>query len=99
MTYNEWCEYAQFGQACDYNFQINQFVERYNNAKHQQFLDQYQNDRTNRSVQRIASFWQERRDILPTYGNGSNRADEFYQRPNYQEVHTAMPVWSSNVMG
>ena len=93
MTYNEWCEYAQFGQTCEYDFEINQFVERYNNAKHQQFLDQKENDRANRAVQRTAEFWHEGRDILPTYGNGSNGANEVYQRPNYQEVHTAVLRW------
>jgi hypothetical protein len=99
MTYNEWCEYAQFGQACDYNFQINQFVERYNNAKHQQFINQYQDDRTNRSVQGVTSFWQERRDVLPTYGHGSDSSAELFKRPNYKEIHSAMQGWPSNVMG
>ena len=93
MTYNEWCEYAQFGQTCEYDFEINQFVERYNNAKHQQFLDQKENDRANREVQRVAEFRKKGRDILPTYGNGSHGANEVYQRPNYQEVHTAMLRW------
>ena len=57
MTYNEWCEYAQFGQTCEYDNQILQFVEQYNNAKHQQFLNQIDNDRANRSVQRTNNFW------------------------------------------
>ena len=93
MTYNQWCEYAQFGQACDYNRDLINFVEQYNNAKHQQFLNQIEDDKSNRSVQRTAEFWSEGRDILPTYGNGSNDTNEVYQRPNFQEVHTSMLRW------
>jgi hypothetical protein len=93
MTYNEWCEYAQFGQTCEYNFEINQFVEQYNNAKHQQFLNQLENDRANRAVQRTAEFWNEGREILPTYGNRSDGAIQFESRPYNQEVHPAMLRW------
>jgi hypothetical protein len=93
MTYNEWCEYAQFGQTCEYDNQILQFVEQYNNAKHQQFLNQIDNDRSNRSVQRDANFWDKRRDVSPTYGNGSDSSVEFYTRPYDQEVHTAVLRW------
>lgn len=93
MTYNEWCEYAQFGQTCEYNFEIKQFVEQYNNAKHQQFLNQLENDRANRAVQRTAEFWQEGREILPTYGNGSDSANVLYERSYNQEVHPAMLRW------
>ena len=93
MTYNEWCEYAQFGQTCEYDFEIKQFVEQYNNAKHQQFLDNIENDRANRAVQRTAEFWQEGREILPAYGNGSDSANVLYERPYNQEVHPAMLRW------
>jgi hypothetical protein len=93
MTYNQWCEYAQFGQTCEYNRDLINFVEQYNNAKHQEFLNQIEDDKSNRSVQRTAEFWSEGRDILPTYGNGSNGTDEIYQRPNFQEVHTAVLRW------
>jgi len=34
MTYNEWCEYAQFGQTCEYDNQILQFVEQFVSARH-----------------------------------------------------------------
>lgn len=99
MTYNEWCEYAQFGQACEYDNQINQFVERYNNAKHQQFLDNIENDRANRQVQGVADFWQERRQFLPSDRNGQDSSIELQARPYYQEIHPAMQGWSPNVMG
>lgn len=94
MTYNEWCEYAQFGQACEYDNQILQFVEQYNNAKHQQFLDQQENDRANRSVQGATNFWQERRDILPTDGSKQAVANKIYQRPTFQEIYLASLPWS-----
>ena len=93
MTYNEWCEYAQFGQTCEYNFEINQFVEQYNNAKHQQFLNQIENDRANRAVQRTAEFWHEGREILPTYGNRSDGPIQFESRSHHQEIHPAMLRW------
>ena len=99
MTYNEWCEYAQFGQTCEYDFEINQFVERYNNAKHQQFLNQIENDRANRAVQGVANFWQERGQFLSADRNGSDSSIKLHTRPNYQEIHTAMQGWPSNVMG
>ena len=99
MTYNEWCEYAQFGQTCEYDFEINQFVERYNNAKHQQFLDQKENDRANKSIQGVANFWQERGQFLSTDRNGSDSSIELQARPYYQEIHPAMQGWQSNVMG
>lgn len=93
MTYNEWCEYAQFGQACEYDNQILNFVEQYNNAKHQQFLNNIENDRANRAVQRATEFWQEGREILPTYGNGSNSTNVLYERPYIQEAYPAMLRW------
>lgn len=93
MTYNEWCEYAQFGQTCEYDFEINQFVERYNNAKHQQFLDKIENDRANREIQRTAEFWKEGREILPTYGNRSDSTNVLYERPYHQETYPAMLRW------
>lgn len=99
MTYNEWCEYAQFGQTCEYDFEINQFVERYNNAKHQQFLDQKENDRANKSIQGVTNFWQERRQFLSADRNGSDSSIELQARPYYQEIHSSMQGWQSNVMG
>jgi hypothetical protein len=99
MTYNEWCEYAQFGRACEYDNQILNFVEQYNNAKHQQFINQYQDDRSDRAVQRTANFWAQGRDVLPTYSHGSRSSDEFYQRSNYKEIHSAVQRWPSNAMG
>jgi hypothetical protein len=93
MTYNEWCEYAQFGQACEYDNQILNFVEQYNNAKHQQFINKIENDRANRQVQGVTNFWQERGDILPTDRHKTYGSDEVYTRPNYQEVHTAVLRW------
>jgi hypothetical protein len=93
MTYNEWCEYTQFGQACKYDNQILNFVEQYNNAKHQHFLNKIENDRANRQVQGVTNFWQERRDILPTDRNQTYGANEVYTRPNYQEVYTSVLRW------
>lgn len=94
MTYNEWCEYAQFGQACEYDNQILQFVEQYNNAKHQQFLDKQENDRANRSVQGVINFWQERRDILPSDSSEQAVTNKIYQRPTFQEIYLASLPWS-----
>jgi hypothetical protein len=93
MTYNEWCEYAQFGQACEYDNQILNFVEQYNNAKHQQFINRIENDRANRQVQGVANFWHERGDILPTDINKAYGSDEVYSRPNYQEVYSSVLRW------
>jgi hypothetical protein len=93
MTYNEWCEYAQFGQTCEYDNQILNFVEQYNNAKHQQFINQIENDRANRQVQGVTNFWQERGDILPSDRDKTYGANEVYTRPNYQEVYTSVLRW------
>jgi len=93
MTYNEWCEYAQFGQACEYNRDIIFFVEQYNNAKHQQFLDQQNNDRANRQIQRTDNFWHERGDILPTDRNQTYGANEVYSRPHHQEIYSPVLRW------
>ena len=94
MTYNQWCEYAQFGQACEYNRDLINFVEQYNNAKHQQFLNQIEDDKSNRSVQGTANFWEERGQILPTNGIQSDASSELYQRPAFQEVYSASLPWS-----
>jgi len=93
MTYNEWCEYAQFGQACEYNRDIINFVEQYNNAKHQQFINRIENDRANRSIQRTDNFWQERGDILPTDRNQTYGANEVYSRPHHQEIYSPVLRW------
>ena len=93
MTYNERCEYAQFGQACEYNRDIIIFVEQYNNAKHQQFLDQQNNDRANIQIQRTDNFWHERGDILPTDRNQTYGANEVYTRPDHQEVYSSVLRW------
>jgi len=94
MTYNQWCEYAQFGQACEYDNQILNFVEQYNNAKHQQFLNQIEDDKSNRQVQGVANFWEERGEVLPTNGSRSDASNNIYQRPTFQEVYLASLPWS-----
>jgi hypothetical protein len=94
MTYNQWCEYAQFGMTCEYDNQILNFVEHYTNAKHQQFLDQLENDTTNREVQGVANFWQERGQILPADGIRSDATNNIYQRHTFQEVYLASLPWS-----
>jgi hypothetical protein len=94
MTFNEWCEYAQFGQACQYDNQTLQFVENYNNAKHQQFLDQQENDRANKQIQRSNNFRQEGRDILPTDCSEQAVTNKIYQRPTFQEIYLASLPWS-----
>lgn len=99
MEYNEWCKYAKFGQTCEYNKDVIDFLEHYNNAKHQQFLDQIENDRANKSIQGVANFWQERGQLLSTDRNGSDSSIELQARPYYQEIHPAMQGWSPNVMG
>jgi hypothetical protein len=99
MEYNEWCKYAKFGQACEYNKEVIDFLDHYNNAKHQQFLNQKENDRANRSVQGVTNFWKERGKFLSADFDGSDGSIELHTRPNYQEIHTAMQVWPSNVMG
>jgi hypothetical protein len=94
MNYNEWCEYSQFGQACQYDNQTLQFVENYNNAKHQQFLDQQENDRANKQIQRSNNFRQEGRDILPTDCSEQAVTNKIYQRPTFQEIYLASLPWS-----
>ena len=94
MTFNEWCEYAQFGHTCEYNNQILNFVEQYNNAKHLQFLNNIDHDRSNRSVQRTNNFWQERGKVLPTDGNGSDASVVFHQEPSHEEIYLASLSWS-----
>ena len=94
MTYNEWCEYIQFGQACDYNNKILIFVEQYNNAKHLQFLNKKDHDRSNRSVQRTNNFWKERGEVLPTDRNGEATPIVFHQEPEPQELYLASLSWS-----
>jgi hypothetical protein len=94
MTYNQWCEYAQFGMTCEYDNQILNFVEHYMNAKHQQFLDKKEDDISNRSVQGDINFWQERGQVLPANRSRQNATGDIHQGPSHQEIYLASLSWS-----
>lgn len=49
MTFNEWSKYAKVGSTCEYDDRTNQFIEQYNNATFQTYMD---NERKNRAIQR-----------------------------------------------
>ena len=94
MTYNQWCEYTQFGMTCEYDDRTLNFVEQYNNAKHLQFLNKKDHDRSNRSVQRTNNFWQERGQVLPTDRNGEGTSIVFHQEPSHEEIYLVSLSWS-----
>lgn len=95
MNFNEWAEYSRVGSTCEYDDRTMQFIEQYNNATFQTYMD---NERKNRAVSVPDTIGPERREILPAHSKRSNGAVPVHQGRNHQEVHPKMFRWKGLVM-
>lgn len=64
MNFNEWSEYTRVGSTCEYDDRTSQFIEQYNNAIFQIYMD---NERKNRAIQRADQIRAQGGQILPTH--------------------------------
>lgn len=87
MNFNEWTEYTRVGSTCEYDDRTNQFIEQYNNATFQTYMD---NERKNRAIQRADQIRAQGWEILPTNSKRKDGAISFHQRSDNKKVYTKM---------
>lgn len=95
MKFNEWTRRTMFGSTCEYDDRTMQFIEQYNNATFQTYMD---NERKNRAVQVASKNRTKRGKVLPTNGKRTNGAVSVHQGRDHQEVHPKMFRWKGLVM-
>lgn len=89
MDFNEWAKYSGIGSTCEYDDRTMQFIEQYNNATFQTYMD---NERKNRTVQKPDTIGAERGQVLPTNGKRENGAISIHQ--GQRKVYTKMFRWA-----
>jgi len=87
MDFNEWTQYTKIGSTCDYDDRTNQFIEQYNNATFQTYMD---NERKNRAIQRADQIRTQGWEILPTNSERENGTVSLHQRSYNKKVYTSM---------
>lgn len=93
MNFNEWTEYTRVGSTCEYDDRTNQFIEQYNNATFQTYMD---NERKNRSIQRADQIRAQGGEVLPTH---CERKDDPIQLHKGQgQVYPSVLRWTSLAM-
>ena len=95
MDFNEWTEYTRVGSTCEYDDRTNQFIEQYNNATFQTYMD---NERKNRAIQRADQIRAQGREILPTNSKREDDPVQLHKGSNNQKVYTSMLRRASMVM-
>lgn len=95
MDFNEWAEYSRVGSTCEYDDRTMQFIEQYNNATFQTYMD---NERKNRAVSGPDTIGPERREVLSAHSKRPNGAVSVHQGRDHQEVHPKMLRWASLVV-
>lgn len=95
MNFNEWAKYSGIGSTCEYDDRTMQFIEQYNNATFQTYMD---NERKNRAIQRADQIRAQRGEILSANSKRSNGAVPVHQGRDHQEVHPKMFRWKGLVM-
>lgn len=95
MNFNEWTEYTRAGSACEYDDRTNQFIEQYNNATFQTYMD---NERKNREVQRADQIRDQGREILPTHCEREDNSIQLHKGCGDQEIYPSVLRWTSLAM-
>jgi len=95
MKFNEWTRRTMFGSTCEYDDRTMQFIEQYNNATFQTYMD---NERKNRAIQRADQIRAQRGEILSANSKRSNSTVPVHKGRDHQEVHPKMFRWKGLVM-
>lgn len=95
MDFNEWAEYSRVGSTCDYDDRTMQFIEQYNNATFQTFMD---NERKNRAVQGTIKSGTEGRKILPAHRKRSDGPISIHEGQDNKKVYSSVLRWARLVM-
>ena len=95
MDFNEWARYTGIGSACEYDDRTKQFIDQYNNATFQTYMD---NERKNRAIQRADQIRSQGREILPTNCEREDNTICIHSRQGDKEVYPSVLRWTSLAM-
>lgn len=95
MNFNEWTEYTRVGSTCEYDDRTNQFIEQYNNATFQTYMD---NERRNREIQRDTQIRAQGWEVLPTDCDGQDSPVLLHSGSGHKKIYTTMLRWASLVV-
>lgn len=95
MEFNEWAKHTRMGSTCEYDDRTMQFIEQYNNATFQTYMD---NERKNRAIQRDDQIRAQGREVLPTNCKREDNSIQLHKGQGDQEVYTSVLRWTSLAM-
>ena len=95
MDFNEWARYTGIGSTCEYDDRTKQFIEQYNNATFQTYID---NERKNRAIQRANQIRTQGWQVLPTDCDGQDNPIPLHSGQDNKEVHSSVLRWVSMAM-
>lgn len=95
MTFNEWSKYAKVGSTCEYDERTNQFIEQYNNATFQTYMD---NERKNRAIQRANQIREKGWEVLPTDCDTTSSPVQLHSGSDNKKVYTSVLRWKHVVV-
>jgi hypothetical protein len=95
MEFNEWAKYTGVGSTCEYDDRTKQFIEQYNNATFQTYMD---NERKNRAIQRATQARQKGWQVLPSDSEWEDNSVLLHSRQPNKKVHSPVLRWVSLVV-
>lgn len=95
MEFNEWVEYTRAGSACEYDDRTMQFIEQYNNATFQTYMD---NERKNRAIQRASQIRDQGWEVLPPDCDRKDNSVLLHKKQDNKKVYSSVLRWISLVV-
>lgn len=95
MNFNEWAKYTGIGTSCEYDDRTKQFIEQYNNATFQTYMD---NERKNRAIQRADQIRAQRGQVLPTNSKRKDSTILLHKGQGNKKVYSSVLRWASLVV-
>jgi hypothetical protein len=95
MDFNEWAKHTRMGSTCEYDDRTMQFIEQYNNATFQTYMD---NERKNRAIQRANQIREKGWEVLPTDCDTTSSTVKLHSGSDDKKVYTSVLRWTSLAM-
>lgn len=95
MNFNEWAKYTGIGSTCEYDDRTMQFIEQYNNATFQTYMD---NERKNRAVSNPNAIGFERGQVLPANSKRKDSTILLHKGQGNKKVYSSVLRWASLVV-
>lgn len=95
MEFNEWAKYTGIGSTCEYDDRTKQFIEQYNNATFQTYMD---NERKNRAIQRTTQIRDQGWEVLPPDCDRKDSPVLLHSGSGHKKIYSPVLRWASMAM-